>query len=111
MRIRATCHACGKDFLFFQLYNADAWHADKCPNCQVDLGVPNLRPLALAADRALSGLATALEQIADRSPGFALKRESVLHRLEQAADSLAEKRPLTPPKEGRGWRRSNRRAA
>lgn len=90
MRIRATCDACGRDFLFFQLYNADAWQADSCPHCHADLGVPNLRHLALAADRALTALVAVLEQIAARSHSFTVTRDSVLRPLETAVQLLTE---------------------
>lgn len=94
MRIRATCDTCGRDFLFSQLYNADPWHTDKCPHCHAHLGVTNLRHLAHAADRALAGLVNVMTQIAERSPGFTLRTESVLSRLDEATAALA---PVSDP--------------
>jgi hypothetical protein len=114
MRIGATCHTCGRDFLFFQLYNADPWQADKCPHCSVHMRLLNVRPLALAADRALASLVNALEQIAERSPGFSVDAQTVLARIEEAVDAAS--RPAT--KDGRRYltptlpkRRDQRRAA
>jgi hypothetical protein len=89
MRIRATCNACGRDFLFFQLYNADPWHNDRCPHCNRHLGLLNGRHLALAADRAAASLANSLRAIADRNPAFSVKRDSVLGRIEDVVAELA----------------------
>jgi hypothetical protein len=89
MRIRATCNACGRDFLFFQLYNADPWHNDRCPHCNRHLGLLNGRHLALAADRAAANLVNSLRAIADRNPGFTVKRASVLERIEDVVGELA----------------------
>jgi hypothetical protein len=89
MRIRATCNACGRDFLFFELYNADAWHDDRCPHCNRHLGMTGARHLALAADRAAARLVQALREIADRTPGFAVKPDSVLGRIEEVIAELA----------------------
>jgi hypothetical protein len=89
MRIRATCTNCGRDFLFLELYDADPSQADRCPNCGVHLGIPNMQHLARAADRALAALVRVLDQIADRSPGFTVDSGSVLRRLEGAVDALA----------------------
>jgi hypothetical protein len=91
VRIRATCHHCGREFLFLELSNADLGDADRCPNCGVHLGVINLGHLAGAADRSLAGLVRVLDQIGARSPGFTVKRGSVLDRLEAALDILSPK--------------------
>ena len=108
MRIRATCDACGRDFLFFQLYNADVWHADQCPHCQTHLGVTNLRHLALAADRALAALVSVLSQVAERSPKFTIEPSSVLERLEEATVALAP--ADSPPAPRKEWPVRRRRA-
>jgi hypothetical protein len=113
MRIRATCNACGRDFLFFQLYNADPWHNDRCPHCNRHLGLLNGRHLALAADRAAAGLVRALSDIADRNPGFTVKPDSVLTRIEEAvaalsglADEPADGETVTPNAGRRLFRRA-----
>jgi hypothetical protein len=90
VRIRATCHACERDFLFFELYNADRWHADRCPHCQTHLGVSGARQLMLAADRAGLGLVQALTELAAREPAFTVKADSVLDRIESAVSALAD---------------------
>lgn len=89
MRIRATCNGCGRDFLFFQLYNADPWHNDRCPNCNRHLGLLNGRHLALAADRAATNLANSLRAIADRSPSFSVNRASVLEHIDEILAELS----------------------
>ena len=98
MRIRATCNACGRDFLFFQLYNADPWLSDRCPHCRRHLGLPNGRHLALAADRAAASLVDSLRAIADRDPGFTVKPSSVLERIEDAVGQLSG--PSEEPPDG-----------
>jgi hypothetical protein len=90
MRIRATCHACGRDFLFFQLYNADPRDSDRCPHCHTHLGVGNLRPLALEADLALSRLALRLEGLVDGTPAFTLRGDSVLEHLRRLVEMLSD---------------------
>ena len=99
MRIQATCHACGRDFLFFQLYHADPWQVDKCPHCSVHLGIPHIRHLALAGDRALSGLVRVLERMGEGRLGFTVEPQSVLARIEEAVDVLAPRtqRPHDEP--------------
>jgi hypothetical protein len=114
MRIRACCNDCGRDFLFFHLYNADPAQYDRCPHCSRHLGVLNGRHLAFAADRAAAGLVRALTDIADRNPSFTLNAESVLARIEEAVTALSgaddepvETATVTPI----GRRRLFRRAA
>jgi ribosomal protein S14 len=115
MRIRATCNVCGRDFLFFQLYNTDPWRSDRCPHCGRHLGQPNMRHLALAADRAAAGLVDALRAIADRDPGFTIQRDSILERIEEAIDELSgpHEKTISPSRvdDGsltRGWPWSRR---
>ena len=78
MRINATCRHCGREFLFFQLYTAAPALADRCPHCSVHLGIPQVGPLAARADQAFTSLVDCLEEIAYRSPGFAVDTRSVL---------------------------------
>jgi hypothetical protein len=89
MRIRATCHSCRRDFLFFQLYNADPGRGDRCPHCTNHLGVIGAHRVALAADQAAASLATALEGFADRGPSFSVLPDSVLVRIQAAVDALS----------------------
>ena len=85
MRLRATCHACEKDFLFFELYNADPADSDRCPRCQTPLGIPDVRRLMLAADQAALSLFSTLEQMKDRAPGFSIQLDPWIPRLEAVA--------------------------
>jgi hypothetical protein len=89
MRLRATCHACEKDFLFFELYNADPADSDRCPRCRTPLGIPDVRRLMLAADQAALSLFSTLEQMKDRAPGFSIQLDPWLPRLEAVASSAA----------------------
>lgn len=91
MRLRATCHSCSKDFLFFELYNAAHWDDSRCPRCQAHLGIPNARRLFLATDQAAIALLSSLNQIAEREPNFTLHAEPWLQRL--AAVAAATERP------------------
>jgi hypothetical protein len=89
MRIRATCNECGRDFLFSQLYRADALDDGSCPHCDRPLGMTRARHLALAADRAGVALVHALRGIADRAPAFTIQPDSVLARVEEVVADLA----------------------
>jgi hypothetical protein len=116
VRIRATCHACERDFLFFQLYNAtDQWHADRCPHCNRHLGINGLSRLAVAADRTAANLVAVLTEIADRDRAFTVKPDSVVARIDEITATLAaspaERATQTSPAppERRMWPR--RRAA
>ena len=112
----ATCHACERDFLFFQLYNAtDHWHADRCPHCNRRLGINGLSRLALAADRTAANLVAALTEIADRDRAFTVKPDSVVARIDEVTAKLAAPpaesamQTSTAPSQRRMWPR--RRAA
>lgn len=98
MRIAATCARCGREFLFFQLYNAGPLTADRCPHCSAHLGVVRVAPVAAAADDALAALAGALHEIAGRNPGFRLDPESVLGPIREALEPVARDRggPAAP---------------
>lgn len=85
MRLRATCHACEKDFLFFELYNAERWHHDRCPRCHTHLGIPGVRHLMQAADDAALTLLSTLEQMKDRAPAFSIHVDPWRPRLEAIA--------------------------
>jgi hypothetical protein len=113
MRIRATCDKCGRDFLFLQLYRSDPWHIDRCPHCNTHLGVVNLKHLAHVADRALAGLVSAMTEIADRSPAFTLRPESVLGRLQDVTIELTagNEPPTSLPEEHGGVGNAQREAA
>ena len=89
MRIQAICHACGREFLFFQLYHADPWQADRCPHCSAYLGIRHIRALAVAGDRALTALVGVLERLGEGRLGFTVDPASLLARLEAAVDVLA----------------------
>lgn len=89
MRVKATCSHCGREFLFFQLYNAGPADADRCPHCGRLLGVVGLQRLALAVDRAASDLVHALHEIAVRSPGLTVDAESVLRPIAAAVGEQA----------------------
>ncbi len=98
MRIAATCDNCGREFLFFQLYNASPLVADRCPHCSVHLGVVRVGPLAAAADEALAALVRSLREIAGRTPGFRLDPQSVLSPVSEAVEAVA------PPNGAQGER-------
>ena len=89
MRLRATCHTCDKDFLFFELYNAEPADSDRCPRCGTPLGIPDVRRLMQAADEAALALFSTLEQMKDRAPGFSIQLEPWIPRLEAVAASPA----------------------
>ncbi len=90
VRIRACCHACGRDFLFLQLYNDDSWSADRCPHCNVYLGVARVRHLARSADSAAGALVHALAEIASRDPRFSIRPESLLTAVQEAVEALSD---------------------
>lgn len=101
MRIRGTCDACNRDFLFVQLYSADPAHADRCPRCDHHLGIVGIAQLALAADRAATNLVRVLEGIAARDRAFTVERASVIDRIDEAARATASRHrdagsPTTP---------------
>jgi hypothetical protein len=100
MRIRATCHSCGRDFLLFQLYNADPGRGDRCPHCSSHLGVIGAHRLARTADHAAASLATALEGLADQEPGFSVLPDSVLVRIHAAVDALSRTGAQDEPAHG-----------
>ena len=89
MRIVATCEHCGREFLFFQLYNASPLVADRCPHCSVHLGIVRVAPLAASADNALAALVDSLREIAVRNPGFRVEPQSVLSPLNEALEAAA----------------------
>ena len=91
MRIRATCGHCGREFLFFQLYNASPEVADRCPHCSAHLGILGLGRLAARADHALDSLAQALEQAGGHNPGFRVQPSSVLAPLEEVLGARTDK--------------------
>ena len=87
MRIRATCHACDRDFLFFELRNTGIGVADRCPNCDRPLGAQGL--LTVRAEQALAILVGSLEDLAGRHPNFTVHAGSVLRPIETALTPLA----------------------
>lgn len=89
MRIAATCEHCGREFLFFQLYNAGPATADRCPHCSAHLGIVAVAPLAASADRALEALAECLREFAGRRCGFRIDPHSVLGPVTEAVEALA----------------------
>ena len=89
MRIAATCDNCGRDFLFFQLYQASPLVADRCPHCSAHLGIVRVGPLAASADQALADLVGSLREIVARNPAFRLDPRSVLSPLGEALEALA----------------------
>ena len=89
MRVRATCDDCGRQFLFFQLYNAHPDGADRCPHCGRHLGVVNVRPLALQADRAAAQLTDCLNELAARNPAFRVEPDTILGPITDAVDALS----------------------
>ena len=91
MRIRANCDHCGREFLFFQLYNASPEAADRCPNCSAHLGIPGVAGLAARADQALNSLAQALELTVEHNPGFKVQARSVLGPLEEVLDAGSDR--------------------
>jgi hypothetical protein len=87
MRIRATCRACERDFLFYELRNAARGVPDHCPNCGRLLGVRGL--LAVRAEQALAVLVGSLEELARHDPNFTVHAGSVLRPVENAVADLA----------------------
>ena len=94
MRIRATCHACDRDFLFFELRNTGAGRADGCPNCDRPLGARGL--LAVRAEQALAVLVGSLEELARQNPNFTVRGSSVTRPVENALATLVAP-PEKPP--------------
>lgn len=104
MRIRATCHACNRDFLFFELRKAGTGAADRCPNCDQLLGSRGL--LAVRAEQALAVLVGSLEDLARQDPNFTVHAGSVLKPVEDALASITAPpaaKPGSSPR--RRWRR------
>lgn len=104
MRIRATCHTCDVDFLFFELRNTGTGIGDSCPNCHGPLGVRGL--LAIRAEQALAVLVRSLEELGRQDPNFTVRASSVTQPVENALATLAAP-PEDPPSPW--WKR--RRAA
>ena len=88
MRIHATCDHCGREFLLFQLYNADPAAADRCPHCSRHLGVIGVRSLALGVDRAGAQLVRCLNELAARDPTFRIDPEKLLGPIRDALAPL-----------------------
>lgn len=105
MRIRATCHACDRDFLFFELRNVGSGVADRCPNCSRPLGVQGL--LAVRAEQAMAILVAALDDLADHHPDFTVQADSVLRPIEAVLTPLAAP-PTAEVQARRPKRRRNR---
>lgn len=99
MRVHATCDHCGREFLLFQLYNAEPATADRCPHCSRHLGVINERSLALGADRAGAQLMRCLNELAARDPKFQLDSETLLGTI-RAVTSAAAGVPTLPTRSG-----------
>jgi hypothetical protein len=91
MRIRATCTNCGRDFYFFQLYNADPVENDRCPHCSTHLGIPGVRYLAQNADEVAAELVSTLQRIAMGNPRFTVHTDTLLPVVTTALDVLAER--------------------
>ena len=94
MRIRATCHACDRDFLFFELRNTGDGIADSCPNCGRPLGVRGL--LTVRTEQALAVLVASLEELARHNPNFSVRASSVTRPVEKALANLVDP-PEEPP--------------
>lgn len=90
MRVHATCDHCGREFLLFQLYNAEPATADRCPHCSRHLGVIGARSLALGVDRAGAQLVRCLYELAAREPEFRLDPDSLLGPIRDALAPLTE---------------------
>ncbi len=89
MRVRATCDDCGREFLFFQLYNTHPDAADRCPHYGRHLGVVNVRPLALQVERAAARLTAGLNELAARNPAFRVEPDTVLGPVTDAVAALS----------------------
>ena len=103
MRIRATCHACDQDFLFFELRSIGAGMADCCPNCDRPLGVRGV--LAVRAEQALAVLVGSLEELARHDPNFTVRASSVTRPVEIALTTL-----VAPSEEPPTWWKRRRAA-
>ena len=104
MRIRATCNACNKDFLFFELRHGDPWITDRCPNCNRPLGVPGV--LAVRAEQALALLVHALDELGRQEPNFTVRETSILAPIDEALAPLVARLATSEPSrsESRGSR-------
>jgi hypothetical protein len=100
MRIRATCRACERDFLFFELRNTGTGVADLCPNCGRLLGARGL--LALRAEQALAVLVGSLQELARHDPNFTVHAGTVLRPVENALAGLAAP-PADPAERPNRW--------
>ena len=109
MRIRATCNACNRDFLFFELRHGDPWTTDRCPNCRRPLGVPGA--LAVRAEQALAILAHSLEELGRHEPNFTVREASVLTPIEAALAPLAPEPGDTDRAGAKWWGKRPRAAA
>ena len=109
MRIRATCHACDRDFLFFELRNTGAGIADRCPNCDRPLGARGV--LAVRAEQALAVLVGALEDLGRGNPNFTVHSTSVLKPVDDALATLAARPAEESEGRPRRWSRRLRVAA
>jgi hypothetical protein len=89
MRVKAQCDHCGREFLFFQLYNASSFDADRCPHCGRHLGVVGVRRLALEVDRTAAALVRTLRELAVRDPSFRLDADSILEPIAAVVGELA----------------------
>lgn len=89
MRVHATCDHCGREFLLFQLYNAEPCTADRCPHCSRHLGVSNVRPLAVGVDRAGTELVRCLNELAARDPRFRVDPDTLLGPIRDALAPLS----------------------
>ena len=108
MRIRATCRACERDFLFYELRNTATGVADRCPSCGRPLGVRGL--LAVRAEQALAVLVGTLDELARHDPNFTVHPGTVLRPVENAlADLVAPPADESAEQPNRWWQR--RRAA
>ncbi len=108
MHIRATCNACNRDFLFFQLRHGDPWTADRCPHCDRRLGVEGL--LAVRAEKALALLVRSLDDLGRHNPNFTVRPTSILGPIENAIAPLAPP-PAATSKQARRNRWSNQTGA
>lgn len=87
MRIRATCHACDREFLFFELRKVGTGVSDRCPNCHAPLGVQGL--LAVRAEQAMAILVGSFDDLAGHQPNFTVHAGSVLRPIENALTPVA----------------------
>jgi hypothetical protein len=108
MRIRATCHACNRDFLFFELRNTGTGITDRCPNCDRPLGARGV--LAVRTEQALAVLVGSLEDLCRSHPNFTVHTGSVLKPVDEALAPLTV-RPTSKPEEAPRRRRRRLRVA